>query len=274
MTRRISLTFVLILGLISITVAAALGALHMTATNRERILSESDTIAKSEPVKEEFAGKIATAIIPRESAANPADLNHANDIARLAVESPAFRQAFVTALPALYGRIVDGAPNDIDLDPVLVNQAIVGAGGIPPPGFVLRVYAADTPDLHGPLDLMARIGYGLGGFGLLLVVGALIGMPHRGRAVMRIGRWLITVGITTILLFWFLPSVAFLPLGGWISMIGIILATGEWLAVPAALMTALGITILVMGRSGEAETRRRNLEVIPTVGRTPTRTSY
>jgi hypothetical protein len=42
--------------------------------------------------------------------------------------------------------------------------------------------------------------------------------------------------------------------------------------VPAALMTAVGITILVLGRAGEAEGRRRTLTVIPQVARrNPTR---
>jgi hypothetical protein len=274
MTRRISPTFLLIIGLVFLTLGGALGALHATATNREKILTEADAIAKSEPVREEFAWKIADAITPHDASSSPLDINRSNDIARKAVESSAFQQAFTAALPALYGRLVDGAPNDIDLDPTLINQAIVGAGGLPPSGFVLRVYAADVPDLRRPLDLMARGSYALGGFGLVLIFAALAWMSHRGRAVMRIGRWLITVGVLTILLFWLLPTVAFLPLGGWVSIIGIVLSTGEWLAVPAALMTALGITILVMGRTGEAETRRRNLEVIPSVTRSPTRPSF
>ena len=80
---------------------------------------------------------------------------------------------------------------------------------------------------------------------------------------MRIGRWMITVGLLTIVVFWLLPTVAFLPLGGWVSVIGIVLATGDWLVLPAAILTAAGITIVVLGRAGEAETRRRNLAAIP-----------
>jgi hypothetical protein len=155
-----------------------------------------------------------------------------------------------------------------------VNTAIAKAGGTPPSGYVLRVYSGDVPNLKRPLDLMQRGALAFGAFGLLLVVAALVWTRQRARAFMRIGRWLITIGVATILIFWLLPQVAFLPFGGWSAVLGIILATGEWLAVPAALMTALGVTVLVMGRSGEAETRRRNLEVIPTVGRNPTRPSY
>ena len=89
---------------------------------------------------------------------------------------------------------------------------------------------------------------------------------------MRIGRWLITAGLLTIVTFWLLPNLALLPLGGWVSVVGIVLATGDWLVLPAAILTVVGITIVVLGRAGEAETRRRNLADIPQqVGRSPSR---
>lgn len=225
-------------------------------------------------MREEFSWKIAEALVPHDANSNPLEINRSNQIARTAVESAEFQQAFVAALPALYTRLVDGQGGDIDLDPLLVDQAILKAGGTPPSGYVLRVHATDVPNLHRPLELMQRGAIVLGGFGLLLVAAALIWTKHRSRAVMRIGRWLITVGVLTMLMFWVVPQFALLPFGNWPGIVGIVLATGEWLAVPAAMMTALGVTILVMGRSGEAETRRRNLEVIPSVSRNPTRASY
>jgi hypothetical protein len=57
-----------------------------------------------------------------------------------------------------------------------------------------------------------------------------------------------------------------------VSVIGIVLATGDWLVLPAAILTAVGITIIVLGRAGETETRRRNLAEIPhQLGRSPSR---
>jgi hypothetical protein len=274
MARRISPTFLLVVGLVCLTFAGIAGALHATITNRERVLGESDSIARSEAVREEFGWKIAEALAPHDAGSNPIAINASNQVGRAAVESPEFQQAFVAALPALYDHLVAGQTGDVELDPGLVDQAIAKAGGVAPSGYVLRVYSGDVPNLKRTLSLTERAAFFLGIFGLLLVTAALIWTRHRPRAVMRIGRWLITVGIITILVFWLLPHVAFLPFGGWPAMAGIILATGEWLAVPAALMTALGVTILVMGRSGEAETRRRNLEVIPTVTRNPTRPSF
>lgn len=274
MARRISPTFLLIVGLACLTIAGIAGALHATITDRGRILGESDAIARSEAVREEFSWKIAEVLAPHDAGSNPIAINQANSVGQAAVETPEFQQAFVTALPTLYDHLVAGQTGDVDLDPGLVDQAIAKAGGTPPAGYVLRVYSGDVPNLKRSLGMAQRGALFLGAFGLLLVATALIWTKHRPRAVMRIGRWLITVGILTILVFWLLPHVAFLPFGGWPAVMGIILATGEWLAVPAALMTALGVTILVMGRSGEAETRRRNLEVIPTVSRNPTRPSY
>lgn len=274
MARRISPTFLLVVGLTCLTFAGILGALHGTITDRERILSESDAISKSAAVRAEFSGKIAETLVPHDASSPTIAIVQSNQVAAAAVRSPEFQQAFVAALPALYDQLVDGRGADIDLDPALVDQAIVKAGGAPPPGYVLRVHSGDVPDLKRPLALMQRGAVVFGALGALLVVAALIWTRHRSRALMRIGRWLITIGVLTILGFWVVPQFALLPFGGWSAVIGIVLATGEWLALPAALMTALGVTILLMGRSSDAETRRRNLEVIPTVSRNPTRPSY
>lgn len=271
-TRRPSPVFLLVSGLLCAALAGGLWAVASTVRNRSTVLAEGTSIAKSEPVREEFAWQIADAIVPHTAVSDPIEINRANDLARKAVESDAFQQAFVAALPALYDRIVRGAPDDIALDPTLVATAMASAGAAPIPGFTLHVAASDLPDLRRPLDWMLGASLALGVAGILLVAIGIATSQHRGRALMRIGRWLITVGVLTIALFWLLPTVAFLPLGGWVSVIGIVLATGDWLVLPAAILTAAGITIVVLGRAAEAETRRRNLAAIPQqMGRAPGR---
>jgi hypothetical protein len=271
-TRRPSPVFLLVAGLLCVAVAGGMWALASTVRNRATVLAEATSIAKSEPVRDEFGFQIADALVPHSAVSNPVDINHANDVARKAVESPAFQQAFIAALPAIYDRIVEGTGQDAVLDPGLVNGAVSSAGATLPPGFVLRVEASSLPDLRRPLDLMLRAGAALAALGLVLIAVAVASAAHRGRAVMRIGRWMITMGLITIALFWLLPTIAFLPLGGWVSVVGIVLATGDWLVLPAAILTAAGITIVVLGRAGEEETRRRNLAAIPhTPGRSPNR---
>jgi len=272
MTRRPSPVFLLVAGLLCAALAGGLWAVASTIRNRATVLAEATSIAKREPVREQFGWQIADAIVPHSAASNPADINRANDIARKAVESDAFQQAFVAALPGIYDRVVEGANADVVLDPGLVTTAITSAGGTPPPGFTLQVKATDLPDLRRPLDLMLRASFALGVVGLVLIGFGLGTAAHRGRAVMRIGRWMITMGLLTIAAFWLLPTVALLPLGGWVSVIGIVLATGDWLVLPTAILTVIGITIVVLGRAGEAETRRRNLASIPQQSRrTPSR---
>jgi hypothetical protein len=271
-TRRPSPAFLLVAGLLCVATAAGMWAVASTVRNRGTVLAEATTIAKSEPVREEFAWQIADAIVPQSAATSPIDINHANEIARKAVETDAFQQAFVAALPAMYDRVVEGASADAVLDPGLVATAITAAGGTPPPGLMLHAKASDLPDLRRPLDLMLRASVAFGAFGLLLVAFGVATTSHRGRAVMRVGRWMITLGLLTIATFWLLPTVALLPLGGWISVIGIVLATGDWLVLPAAILTVAGIAIVVIGRAGEVETRRRNLAAIPhQAGRSPSR---
>lgn len=264
MTRRFSPTFVLVTGLVCATLATGMWAVGSTIRNRATVLAESDSIARSEPVREEFSWQIADALVPHNAESNPLELTRANEVARRAVESPEFVQAFVAALPGLYALTVDGSQDTVALDRALIDRAVVSAGAVPPSDLALHIGPGDVPDLRRPLDMMLKGAAALGAFAVVLIALGVALADHRGRAVMRIGRWLITIGVLAILTFWLLPNLAFLPFGGWISVVGIVLATGDWLAVPAALLIALGITILVMGRAGETHTRRQNLAMIPT----------
>ncbi len=273
-TRRVSPVLLLVAGLVCAVGSGAAWAVSSTARDENTILNEAYTIARSEPVREIFARRIAEAFVPHTATSSPVELIRSNEIGRMAVESPAFEQAFVTALTPIYQHLVRGTTGDIVLDPVLVQQAIGSAGAIAPPNFSLRIASSDLPDLRPTLDFMVAATGALGALAALLIgVGVAIS-PHRGRAIMRIGRWLITTGVVTILVFWALPNLALLPLGGWIGVIGIVLATGDWLVVPASVLAAFGIAIVVMGRAGEAEERRHALSVIPSsAGRIPSRPS-
>jgi len=273
-TRRLSPTTTLVLGLTAAVAALGCWAVSSTVTDRHTVVNEAYTIAKSEPVREEFAWKIADAIAPHSATSSPAALNLSNDIARKVVETTAFQQAFASALPAIYDEVVNGAPGDVTLDAGLVAQAFAEAGAPQPPNLTLTVTRGQVPDLRDTLSVMDNLTAILAALAVLLIgIGVAIA-PHRGRAIMRIGRWLITTGLAAVLMFWALPTLALLPLGGWIGVIGIVLATGDWLVVPASVLAAFGIAIVVMGRAGEAEGRRRELAVIPTMkARTPTRTS-
>ncbi len=273
-TRRPSPDLLLILGLICAVLGAALWATTATITDEHTILNEAAGIAKSEPVREEFTNQIAASITPQSAVSSVDAINLSNDLGRKIVGTPAFVEAFAGALPGLYGQVVDGQRTDVVLDPNLVRQAFAEAGATPPTELQLGIKGGRLPDLRKLIDLGNRfaIAFGiLGGFGIVL---GLVLSPHRHRAIMRVGRWLITTGIFAILAFWALPTLALLPLGGWIGVMGIVLATGDWMAVPAAVLTAFGIAIVVLGRAGDAGARRQELSVIPVVpGRSPKRAS-
>ncbi len=269
-TRRPSPSSLLVLGLVCAVAAAACFAISTTLRDETRLDAEGHELAKSEPIRTEFAYQISDAIAPRATAPSPIDLNRANDIADRAVDSEAFQEAFALAWPNIYGQLAQGASGDVVLDPALVDQAIRASGGVPPEGLQLRVDRGNVPDLRRPLELVGKLAGALAAIAVLLVSIALALTERRNRALMRIGRWMITTGIVTIVVFWALPTLALLPLGGWVGVIGVVLSTGDWLVVPAAVMAALGVTIVVIGRAAEAESRRRDLSVIPTsIGRTP-----
>ncbi len=273
-TRRPSPDLLLVLGLICAVLGAAIWATTATITDEHTILNEAESIAKSEPVREEFTNQIAASITPQSAISSVAAINLSNDLGRKVVATPAFVQAFANGLPGIYGQVVDGQRNDVVLDPALVNQAFTEAGASPPANLRLAIDGGRLPDLRQAIELLDPFALA---FGILAAVGIGLGLalsPHRHRAIMRIGRWLITTGIFAIVTFWALPTLALLPLGGWIGVIGIVLSTGDWMAVPAAVLTAFGIAIVVVGRAGDAGARRQELSVIPIVpGRTPKRAS-
>lgn len=271
-TRGPSPTALLVLGLVCAVSAAACFAISTTLNDEKRVNAEAYQLAKSEPIRTEFAYQISDAIAPRTTSPNPIDLNRANDTADKAVETPAFQEAFAQAWPNVYGQLIHGDQADVALDPGLVNQAITSSGAIPPPNLMLEVKRSSLPDLRKPIEVIGKLAGGLAAIAVLLIAIAIAMTDRRNRALMRIGRWMITTGIVTIVVFWALPTLALLPLGGWVGVFGIVLATGDWLVVPAAVTAALGLTVLLMARAGETETRRRDLAVIPhSVGRTPHR---
>ena len=273
-TRRLSPVTTLVIGLLCAVLAGGCWAIAATLNDERAVTNEASAIAKSEPVRTAFAWQIADALAPHSAATATSALQLANDIANRVVKSAAFQQAVAAALPAIYGQVVKGNPADVVLDPALVNQAFVSIGATAPPDLALVARRSELPDLRSTLDVMQKLSVVFAAFAALLIGFGVSIAPHRGRAVMRIGRWLITTGVLTVLIFWALPTLAFLPLGGWIGVVGILLATGDWLAMPASVLAALGVAILVLGNAGETQARRKELAVIPkAAGRTPIRSS-
>ncbi len=263
--RRPSPAFLLVLGLSCLALGAGLLALHRTITDRSTILAESGTLAQSEPIREEFAGRIAGALTEEMVAPNPATLQQMNDVAKAAVRTPQFEEAFQLALPTIYARVVDGVDASATLDPALLADAVRSTGTQPPPNLRVDFPADRVPDLARTLDLAERGATALGIIGLILAIAGLVMSPHRGRAVMRIGRWLVVVGVLAVAMFWAVPTLALLPMGGWLAVLGILLATGDWVVVPAAVMASIGVAIMVFGRLDDEGERRRELSVIPRV---------
>ena len=273
-TRRPSTVTTLVVGLICAVLAGGSWAVAATLNDERAVTNEAAAIATSEPIREEFAWQISEAIAAHSATTASSALVLANDIARRVVDSPAFEQAVTAALPAIYGQIVKGNPADVVLDAATVNQAFASVGATPPLNLSLIARRSDIPDLRGPLDVIQQLTLVFGALATLLIALGLSMAPHRGRAIMRIGRWLITTGLLAVVVFWALPTLALLPLGGWVGVVGILLATGDWLTLPASVLAAFGVAILVLGNAGETQARRKELSVIPKpAGRTPIRSS-
>lgn len=273
-TRRISPVTTLVIGLICAVLAGGCWAIAGTLNDERAVTNEAAAIAKSEPIREEFAWQISDAIASHSATTASSASALANDVARRVVDSAAFQQAVIAALPAIYGQIVKGNQSDVVLDIATVNQAFASVGATPPLNLSLIARRSDIPDLRGPLDVIQQLTFGFAALAALLIAVGLSIAPHRGRAIMRIGRWLITTGVLTVVIFWALPTLALLPLGGWVGVVGILLATGDWLTLPASVLAAFGVAILVLGNAGETQARHKELSVIPKpAGRTPIRSS-
>lgn len=260
--------FLVTVGLVLVTLGAALGILEVTLTDRDALVARSDRILAQPPVREALAARLASTLAPPEPDPPPdrlGDPNPALPLATRAVAEPVFARAFAGAVGTIHDRVVRGEDVSLELDPLLVGQAVADArhdDGAPPlVGLVLD--PDHFPDVRSSVTRLGR------GAALLLVAGTgvlvagVVASHRRARVAMRIGRWAIVTGLVAVLWCWALPTLVLEPVGGWSAVVGIVVGVGDTLAVPALVVALAGAALVAGGHLWEVRERRRTLATIP-----------
>lgn len=263
--RRIPTDFLLVTGLLLLVVGGALWVVRDTLVATDRITATSDQILAEQPVRDLLAVRLAETLEPPVEQTPPDELQAARAVADSAVQTPAFAQAFRRTLREMHGHLFAGDTDPIVLDETLVTEAVRDAGGSVTSRVAVSVDTDVLPDLSRSSRAAGTAIPLLVGAGLLLVVAALSTGEHRARIVMRIGRWMVATGLATIAFMWLVPLVVLRPTGGWLGVAGIVIATGDAVIWPAAMVAVAGVVAIAAGHRWETTGRRRVLSVIPRV---------
>ncbi len=266
----------LVLGLLSATVAYGAWCLRVTALDSERVAATTDGVLEAPRARDTLITRLADSMasqLPPGVAVDRAGLEKAADAA---IDEPGFQSAFASALEQLHRQAFEGGNGNVVLDAAAVTQAArLGLATVDPvaaallpatPTVTVTVDADEIPDLtavpHG-VDMAMTIA------GILAVVLVSIGTaihPYRPWALARIGRWMIGVSVAQIVFFWALPKLVILTLSGWGNvvaeeMIGLFPAV-----FPASIALVLGGGIVVSATARWAKghpTKRSVLHAVP-----------
>jgi len=278
-TNRISPGRVLTIGLCLASAAFTLWAVRATALDPGPLHRSAGEVLSEPPVRDSLTTQVSAAIVTSVPAGGGADPAAVATVAARALQQPEFVEAFAGALDRVQSHVVDGTEGPITLDPALVTQAVRAAAAseprvaVPPaasPGLVVVVPDDDIPNLARWADVVKATMRALAFFALLLITYALLRIEHRVWALVRIGRWAIVVGVSTLAVFWLLPRLVLRPLGGWIAVGGAVAGAGDVLVPIAFALIAGGALAVFAAHRWEAHDRRRVLSVIP---RSPTRSA-
>ena len=243
--------------------AFALWTLEVTVLDAARTADAASMVLHEAPVRQGMAERVGAALAADPSADPLAAVGVVP--ATRTVDQPEFETAFRAAVLEVHRHIFDGAQGPIVLDPALVRQAAIVAGEPPRDNGALRVTIAEgsLPDLSPSVRALRMMVPVLAVLGLLMVGAGFLVDEHRPWALGRVGRWLVITGAGTATVYWVLPRVVLLPMGGWGGVVGAIAATGEFLLPIALMLLVAGMAAIVGARRWEEWARDRTLALIP-----------
>ncbi|MSO37238.1 MAG: hypothetical protein EXQ69_03190 [Acidimicrobiia bacterium] len=260
---RIPSNFLLTSGLLLLAAGTLVWLACHLLLNTERIVASSNEIIAVQPVRDVFAGRLAETLEPRTDQTPFEELVAARKLADEAVQTPQFALAFHGALRKIHAQVFHGDNSPIILDEALVTQSVIAAGGTPSTRVLVTVDKSVLPDAsrsansaRGAIPLLLFAGLGL-------VTAAFLSSKRRALMLKRVGRWTLVAGIVTAAFFWLLPTAILFPSGGWIEVVGIFIATGDAVLLPALLLVGAGTASILIGKELEMSKRRRALSAKP-----------
>jgi hypothetical protein len=273
--RKVSSRFLLSAGLILATVGYVAYGLEATVLDAHRVNHAAHDMLKTSPVRDPLSRRLAYAIATHMPPGVPLDQPMLEQASHQALKRPAFVDAFSGALIAVQQHVFSHGTGLIALNTTLVTDAArqaltevdAPAAGLLPPDtqLIVLVDTDKIPDLGiwaGPIRITARAAGLLGA--VMLVLGFATD-KHRARALGRIGRWMLMIGIVQLIFFVALPKLVLPQFGGWAEVAGTVISTGSFFVAPALALIGFGIGMIVFGGRWSGVERRHVLAVLPTV---------
>jgi hypothetical protein len=265
--RRLS-SLVLSVGLVAACIGDAALALQLTVLNSGRVRSSAGAVLSAGPARRAMVRRVAAEITRRAPAASVLSPKQLDQVASAAVRDPRFVTAFGDALVAVHKHTFNGARDPVVLTPEPVTAAVRDAmaasapelGPALPPSSELTVDidASSVPDLEVVgRGINAATAVGLSLFFASTVIG-IAGAIRRRRAVARVARWAVGIGISNVVALWFVPRFMLAAFGPWPDVAAAFLrATAMPLVLASALMAAAGGATLSLVHRLDASAGRR-----------------
>lgn len=265
--------FVLTLGLLGATIAAFLGALSATAFSEPVLTDTAPSMLDAARVRDPIRLRTAAALVATVGAVAAMDPESRDRLTESVLDQPAFIAGFAGVLESVYDHIFAGETGPIVVDPAAVRSATEAAlaevapdatAAVPPESLPLvAVDTASIPRLDG-WDRTARVG------AIVLAVTSFVAIgfgvaraDKRLRAVGRVGRWCVVVGLCGLGLFWLIPTFVTPFLGGWIEVGGIALSGSSALLVPGLAAVAVGMSFMYLANRFTKLQREHALSTVP-----------
>jgi hypothetical protein len=265
--RRVS-SLLLAIGLIAAVVAAVAVSVETVVLDATRVRAAGGAVLATGPVRRELVPRVASEIrteIPGANALTPAQLN---DVATRTLSEPAFVRAFSDGLVDVRDRVFGGGHGRVLLDPhgvaTAVAQASTGVPALDGPGATsglaphVVIDAGSAP--HLPVVATAtrtagRVALAVAVLALLLAVPA---ADRPRRALARVARCAVVVGVVQIVVLWLVPRFVLAAFGAWPDVAAALMRTaGARIVLIAIAAVVVGSVVLaVLGRLDAASRSR------------------
>jgi hypothetical protein len=277
--RRL-LSLVFSAGLVGTAAGSAALAAHVMLLDTARVRASAPTVLRSGPVWRAMSARVSTATV-RHAAAGSVSADELDRVTSTAMRDPRFVGAFADALVALQRDVFGGQRGPVVLPPGPVTAAVRDASAdatpvlaatlSPTTELVVEIDARGVPDLHAVgegIDATARVGLVVGI--AFIALGACLS-PRRRRALGRVSRFAVTVGVTNVFCLWLIPRFVLAAFGPWPAVAAAHIRTSaEPLAFGGLLLALAGATTLWLLQRNDVSNahRKQTLELAALARRT------
>jgi hypothetical protein len=262
-------SLVLTVGLVAACAGSAALACHVTALDAGRARASAPSVLRTGPVRRAMSERIAAEVEREVPGIGDLPPDQLAQVTAASVRDPRFVHAFGDGLATLQRHVFRGDRGPVTVAPGPVTDAVRDAitatapalGGAVPPTAELRVdiNAGSVPNLQAVgqgVDAVAALGLSVG---VPSIIVGIAGSMRRRRAVARVARFGIGIGISNVVWLWFVPRFVLASVGPWPDVAGAyIRAAAAPVVVGSVGLVAAGVAALSMVHRLDSAAARRS----------------